>query len=150
MLVSPVRMGCSGIPETNSSPLKMGPPLKRRFLLETIIFGVYVSFRECINGGWSELLTSPGRPSPKHFAKRWRSESLYLEDHPRTRIRGDRITPISAIWKGSYNPTFRGLTNITMVINHVSVDPSWEPILQLDFLRDLLMGILSPPSESER
>ena len=33
------------IPETNSSPLKIDP-LKRKFLLETIIFSCYVSFRE--------------------------------------------------------------------------------------------------------
>ena len=33
------------IPETNSSPLKIDP-LKRKFLLETIIFRCYVSFRE--------------------------------------------------------------------------------------------------------
>ena len=25
------------------------------------------------------------------------------------------------MWKGSHNPILRGLTNITMVINHVSV-----------------------------
>ena len=35
------------LPETNISPLKMGAPWKRRFLLETIIFMGYVSFREC-------------------------------------------------------------------------------------------------------
>ena len=32
--------------ETNSLHLKMGAPWKRRFLLETIIFWFYVSFRE--------------------------------------------------------------------------------------------------------
>ena len=33
-----------------------------------------------------------------------------------------------AIWKGSHNPTERGLILLTMVISHVS--KSWEPILQ--------------------
>ena len=32
--------------ETNSSPLKIGAPWKRKFLLETTIFRGYVSFRE--------------------------------------------------------------------------------------------------------
>ncbi len=35
------------LPETNSSPLKIGAPWKRRFLLETTIFRGYVSLREC-------------------------------------------------------------------------------------------------------
>ena len=35
---------CFTLPETNSSPLKIDP-WKRRFLLETIIFRGYVSFR---------------------------------------------------------------------------------------------------------
>ena len=35
------------LPETNSSPLKMGAPWKRRFLLETTVFRGYVGFREC-------------------------------------------------------------------------------------------------------
>ena len=33
------------LPETNSSPLKMGDPLKRRFLLETTIFRGYLASR---------------------------------------------------------------------------------------------------------
>ena len=32
--------GTKGLPETNISHLKMGAPWKRRFLLESIIFGV--------------------------------------------------------------------------------------------------------------
>ena len=64
-------------------------------------------------------------------------EVHYLEDHSNWQV-VIGSPPIyfshgvsSAIWKGS-NPT-RSLdeNKLTMVINHVSVDPSWEPILQI-------------------
>ena len=50
------------LPETNSSPLKIDP-WKRRCLLETIIFGCYVSFRE----GISRIIQKGTRWAPTSY-----------------------------------------------------------------------------------
>ena len=49
------------------------------------------------------------------------------------------ISHKKAIWKGSHNPILRGLTNITMVIKHVSVRPG--VILQAGYVSKVKVAI---------
>ena len=76
--------------------------------------------------------------------------ALYLKDHPRTWIRGDRIAPIDFSHEvrpfGRENdPIFRGRSNdhhgVIVPLNH----PSWEPILQGVPHRSEPLEIAHPP-----
>ena len=76
--------------------------------------------------------------------------ALYLKDHPRTWIRGDRIAPFDFSHEvrpfGRENdPIFRGRSNdhprVIIPLNH----PSWEPILQGVPHRSEPLEIAHPP-----